>query len=106
MWADVSGERRQEANTESMLFDPAEIITYLSERFTFEADDVVAFGSPENPGLIEPGDLVEQLTAGADKLGVTVRIVPDEDSVDHIESSLITPVERESVFSMSGQLSR
>ncbi len=59
MWTDVSDERRQEANTELMLFDPYEIISYLSKRFTFQPGDVVAFGSPANPGLIEPGDTVE-----------------------------------------------
>ncbi|UPV73105.1 fumarylacetoacetate hydrolase family protein [Halorussus limi] len=59
MWTDVSGERRQEANTELMLFDPYEIVSYLSERFTLRPGDVVAFGSPANPGLVEPGDEVE-----------------------------------------------
>ncbi|WP_248515456.1 fumarylacetoacetate hydrolase family protein [Salinarchaeum laminariae] len=56
---DVAGERRQSANTEMMLFGVAEIVSYLSERFTLRPGDVVAFGSPENPGLIEPGDDVE-----------------------------------------------
>lgn len=59
MWTDVNDERRQEANTELMLFDPYEIISYLSKRFTFRPGDVVAFGSPANPGLIEHGDTVE-----------------------------------------------
>lgn len=59
MWTDVSGERRQEANTDAMLFGPAEVIAYLSDRFTFRPGDVVALGSPANPGLIEPGDTVE-----------------------------------------------
>jgi 2-keto-4-pentenoate hydratase/2-oxohepta-3-ene-1,7-dioic acid hydratase in catechol pathway len=54
----VSGERRQHANTERMLFSPREIVAFLSERFTFRPGDVVAFGSPANPGLIEPGDEV------------------------------------------------
>jgi 2-keto-4-pentenoate hydratase/2-oxohepta-3-ene-1,7-dioic acid hydratase in catechol pathway len=59
MWTDVAGERRQEANTELMLFDPYEIVSYLSKRFTLLPGDVVAFGSPANPGLVEPGDEVE-----------------------------------------------
>ncbi|WP_129113287.1 fumarylacetoacetate hydrolase family protein [Halegenticoccus tardaugens] len=59
MHTDVSGERRQEANTELMLFDPFEVVSFLSERFTFRPGDVVAFGSPANPGLVEPGDVVE-----------------------------------------------
>jgi 2-keto-4-pentenoate hydratase/2-oxohepta-3-ene-1,7-dioic acid hydratase in catechol pathway len=59
MFTDVNGERRQEANTEQMLFDPFEVVSFLSERFTLEPGDVIAFGSPANPGTIEPGDTVE-----------------------------------------------
>ncbi|WP_323190639.1 fumarylacetoacetate hydrolase family protein [Halostella sp. PRR32] len=55
----VGGELRQEANTELMLFPPRETIAFLSERYTFRPGDVVAFGSPANPGLVEPGDDVE-----------------------------------------------
>ncbi|WP_394739480.1 fumarylacetoacetate hydrolase family protein [Natronococcus roseus] len=59
MHTDIGDERRQDANTELMLFDPYEIVAYLSKRFTFRPGDVVAFGSPANPGLVEPGDTVE-----------------------------------------------
>ncbi|MFC7138376.1 fumarylacetoacetate hydrolase family protein [Halosimplex aquaticum] len=55
----VGGEQRQDANTELMLFDPHEIVSYLSRRFTFRPGDAVAFGSPANPGTVEPGDTVE-----------------------------------------------
>jgi 2-keto-4-pentenoate hydratase/2-oxohepta-3-ene-1,7-dioic acid hydratase in catechol pathway len=59
MHTEINGERRQEANTELMLFDPYEIVSFLSERFTFAPGDVIAFGSPANPGTIEPGDEIE-----------------------------------------------
>ncbi|WP_435185060.1 fumarylacetoacetate hydrolase family protein [Halobellus sp. EA9] len=55
----INDEVRQDANTELMLFGPREIVSFLSRRFTFRPGDVVAFGSPANPGLIEPGDEVE-----------------------------------------------
>ena len=55
----VSGDQRQEANTELMLSDPFEIVSHLSRRFTFRPSDAVAFGSPANPGTVEPGDTVE-----------------------------------------------
>ena len=42
-----------------MLFYPYETVAFLSERFTFRPGDVIAFGSPANPGVIEPGDTVE-----------------------------------------------
>lgn len=55
----VAGERRQSASTAEMFFSPREIVSYLSERFTFRPGDVIAFGSPDNPGLLEPGDGIE-----------------------------------------------
>ncbi|ELY52246.1 fumarylacetoacetate hydrolase family protein [Natronolimnohabitans innermongolicus] len=72
MWTDVAGERRQEAGTELMLFDPHEIVAYLSRRFTLQPGDVIAFGSPANPGLVEPGDTVEISYEGVGTLRNTV----------------------------------
>jgi 2-keto-4-pentenoate hydratase/2-oxohepta-3-ene-1,7-dioic acid hydratase in catechol pathway len=72
MHTDINGERRQEANTELMLFDPFEIVAYLSERFTFRPGDVIAYGSPANPGLVEPGDEVAITYEGVGTLCNTV----------------------------------
>ena len=58
MHTDVGGERRQEATTEQMLFDPYEAIAFVSQRLTLRPGDVVAFGSPGNPGVVEPGEEV------------------------------------------------
>lgn len=76
MHTDVGGERRQEANTELMLFDPDEVVSFLSRRFTFRPGDVVAFGSPANPGLVEPGEAVEITYEGVGTLRNTV-VDPD-----------------------------
>ncbi len=64
----VGGEKRQDANTELMLFDPFEVVSFLSERYTFRPDDVISFGSPANPGLLEPGDEVEIRYEGIGRL--------------------------------------
>ncbi len=72
MHTDVAGERRQEATTERMLFDPFEVVSYLSKRVTFRPGDVVAFGSPANPGLVEPGDTVEITYEGVGTLENTI----------------------------------
>lgn len=72
MWTDISGERRQESNTSRMMYGPYELISFLSERFTFRPGDVVAFGSPGNPGTIEPGDVVEITYKGIGTLRNTV----------------------------------
>lgn len=55
----VGNDVRQTGNTSEMLFNPAEIISFLSERVTLYPGDVIAFGSPANPGDVEPGETVE-----------------------------------------------
>lgn len=55
----INGEVRQRAETADMLFTPREVITFLAERLSLRPGDVVSFGSPPNPGGIEPGDEIE-----------------------------------------------
>ena len=68
----VGGELRQEDNTANMFFSPREIVSYLSERFTFHPGDVIAFGSPANPGLVEPGEEVAIEYEGIGTLSNTI----------------------------------
>ena len=68
----INDEVRQEASTEQMLFAPNEVVSFLSERFTFAPGDVIAFGSPANPGLIEPGDEIAITYEGIGTLRNTV----------------------------------
>ena len=72
MTTHIDGELRQEATTEQMLFDPYEVVMFLSERYTFQPEDVIAFGSPANPGLLEPGDDIEIWYEGIGRLQNTV----------------------------------
>jgi 2-keto-4-pentenoate hydratase/2-oxohepta-3-ene-1,7-dioic acid hydratase in catechol pathway len=68
----VGGEHRQDATTGQMLFGPREVLGFLSERYTFRPGDVVAFGSPANPGLVEPGEAVEIRYEGVGTLRTVV----------------------------------
>lgn len=68
----INGELRQEDNTESMLIKPREIVSFLSERVTLKPGDVVSFGSPANPGLIERGDEIAIRYEGIGTLRNTV----------------------------------
>jgi 2-keto-4-pentenoate hydratase/2-oxohepta-3-ene-1,7-dioic acid hydratase in catechol pathway len=56
MTTHINGELRQEDNTANMFIEPREVVSFLSERFTFSPGDVISFGSPANPGLLERGD--------------------------------------------------
>ena len=68
----INRETRQEASTAQMLFSPAEIVSFLSERFTFGPGDAIAFGSPANPGLVEPGDGIAVSYEGIGTLETTI----------------------------------
>lgn len=55
----VGDDVRQEGTTSEMLFSPSEIVSFLSQRIELRSGDVVAFGSPANPGEVAPGEDVE-----------------------------------------------
>ncbi|MES3517226.1 MAG: fumarylacetoacetate hydrolase family protein [Natronomonas sp.] len=68
----INGEVRQSDNTENMFIKPREVVSFLSERFTLKPDDVISFGSPANPGLLEVGDEIEIYYEGIGTLRNTV----------------------------------
>ncbi|WP_299263615.1 fumarylacetoacetate hydrolase family protein [Halorientalis sp.] len=72
METSINGERRQHDNTENMFNKPRETVAFLSERYTFRPGDVISFGSPANPGLVEPGDVVEIRYEGIGTLRNTI----------------------------------
>lgn len=60
-----NGEILQDSNTKEMIFGVADIISYLSKGFTFEAGDLLATGTPHGVGVfrepqifLEDGDTV------------------------------------------------
>jgi len=55
-----------------MFNKPRETIAFLSERYTFRPGDVISFGSPANPGLVEPGDDIEIRYEGIGTLRNTI----------------------------------
>ena len=76
----INGETRQDSNTELMLFDPSEIVSFLSHRFTLRPGDVIAFGSPANPGTVTPGDVIEITYTGVGTLRNRVVEASDAES--------------------------
>ena len=68
----INGERCQNDNTENMFIKPREVVSFLSERFTFKPGDVISFGSPANPGLLERSDEIEIRYEGIGTLRNTV----------------------------------
>lgn len=68
----INGSIRQDATTDQMLFDPYELVSFVSHRLRLFPGDVVAFGSPANPGNIEPSDRVRITYEGIGTLENTV----------------------------------
>lgn len=68
----INGEQRQSATTDQMLFDPYQIISFISNRVTLQSGDVISFGSPANPGTIAVGDTIEITYEGVGTLRNTI----------------------------------
>jgi 2,4-didehydro-3-deoxy-L-rhamnonate hydrolase len=73
MWLDVNGVRRQTGSTATMVFDPYEIVHYLSQFLVMEPGDLINTGTPPGVGMgfqppvwLRPGDVME---LGIDGLG-------------------------------------
>lgn len=55
----VNGELKQDANTKDMIYNPYEILSYISRSFTLDAGDIVLTGTPMGSGLLNEGDEVK-----------------------------------------------
>jgi 2,4-diketo-3-deoxy-L-fuconate hydrolase len=66
MWLNVSGVRRQNGSTSTMIFDPYFIVHYLSHFLVLEPGDLINTGTPPGVGMglrppvwLKPGDVME-----------------------------------------------
>ncbi|WP_380053994.1 fumarylacetoacetate hydrolase family protein [Falsihalocynthiibacter sp. SS001] len=50
MWLDVNGKRMQTGSTDTMIFDCATIVSYMSEFCQLEAGDLICTGTPPGVG--------------------------------------------------------
>jgi 2,4-didehydro-3-deoxy-L-rhamnonate hydrolase len=74
LWLDVNGQRMQQGNTRTMIFDCAEIVSYVSRFMTLMPGDIIATGTPPGVGVgkkpdpiyLKPGDV---MTLGIEGLG-------------------------------------
>jgi 2-keto-4-pentenoate hydratase/2-oxohepta-3-ene-1,7-dioic acid hydratase in catechol pathway len=74
MQLSVNGERRQNGNTSTMIFDVYHLVYYLSQFMTLEPGDLISTGTPPGVGLgmkpqqyLKPGDTVELEIEGLGK---------------------------------------
>jgi 2-keto-4-pentenoate hydratase/2-oxohepta-3-ene-1,7-dioic acid hydratase in catechol pathway len=73
LWLDVNGVRRQTGTTSLMIFDPYEIVRYISQFLVLEPGDLIPTGTPPGVGMgydpqvwLQVGDTID---LGIDGLG-------------------------------------
>jgi 2-keto-4-pentenoate hydratase/2-oxohepta-3-ene-1,7-dioic acid hydratase in catechol pathway len=49
LWLEVNGQRRQDGNTQTMVFDVVHLVSYVSRYMSLQAGDVISTGTP--PGV-------------------------------------------------------
>lgn len=64
----LNGEIKQQGSTADMVFPVAELISYLSRFCTLQPGDVIATGTPEGVGPLQPGDVMVTAIAGFGEL--------------------------------------
>lgn len=69
----VNGEVRQHERTSDLIFDSAEIVSYVSRYVTLEAGDLIFTGTPQSTRALNPGDVVEVEVQHVGVLKNTVR---------------------------------
>jgi 2,4-didehydro-3-deoxy-L-rhamnonate hydrolase len=85
MWLDVNGERMQTGSTKTMIFNVAQIVSYVSHFMILEPGDVITTGTPPGVGMgkkppryLRAGDV---MTLGIEGLGEQrQRLVAFEDN--------------------------
>ena len=73
LWLDVDGVRRQTGNTNTMIFNVAFLVSYISQFMTLEPGDIIATGTPPGVGMgIKPEPIFlregQVITLGIDGL--------------------------------------
>jgi 2,4-diketo-3-deoxy-L-fuconate hydrolase len=92
MWLDVNGERMQNGSTRTMIFNVAQIVSYVSHFMILEPGDVITTGTPPGVGMgmkppryLKAGDVV---SLGIEGLGEQrQRFVAFEDNQGAVDTS-------------------
>jgi len=72
----VNGERRQLSNTRNLIFNPFELVSFISHIMTLLPGDIIATGTPSGIGPLKEGDIVEVRIEGIGTLRNPVKAHP------------------------------
>lgn len=71
--ARLNGEVKQDSNTNNLIFNPAFLVSFISEVMTLLPGDVIMTGTPNGVGPMKPGDTIEVVIEGIGTLRNTTR---------------------------------
>ena len=60
----LNGERRQHSNTKNLIFDPPQLVSFISRVMTLLPGDVIATGTPSGIGPMTIGDEIDVVIEG------------------------------------------
>jgi 2-keto-4-pentenoate hydratase/2-oxohepta-3-ene-1,7-dioic acid hydratase in catechol pathway len=73
LWLSVNGKMMQDGNTDDLIFNVPQLVSYISQFMTLLPGDIVSTGTPAGVGMgmnpqvyLKPGDVIE---LGIDGLG-------------------------------------
>lgn len=73
LWLEVNGHRYQEGNTRTMVFNPAYIVSYLSQFMSLQPGDIISTGTPPGVGFGQRPEVYlkrgDKITLGIEGLG-------------------------------------
>jgi 2-keto-4-pentenoate hydratase/2-oxohepta-3-ene-1,7-dioic acid hydratase in catechol pathway len=72
IWLEVNDERRQDSNTDLLLWPVETIVAGLSSIMTLEKGDIIMTGTPSGVGPLNPGDMVRAGINGIQPLEIEV----------------------------------
>jgi 2-keto-4-pentenoate hydratase/2-oxohepta-3-ene-1,7-dioic acid hydratase in catechol pathway len=70
MWLEVDGKRYQNGNTKTMIFNVAQIVSYLSHFMSLQPGDVISTGTPPGVGMGQKPSPIYLKAGQVMKLGI------------------------------------
>ena len=78
IFLNVNGIQRQNSTLDKMLFNPVEIVKYISTKMTLEEGDLIFTGTPEGVGKVVSGDI---LNGGIEGIGtIETKVISNKGS--------------------------
>ncbi|CAL8086925.1 unnamed protein product [Calicophoron daubneyi] len=59
LWLSVNGSPRQRGSIDSMIYNPAQLISFISHHMRLEPGDLILTGTPAGVGAVRSGDVIK-----------------------------------------------